>query len=62
MAAHEFRHNICTFLDFGVGVYADETSGRPAESKLASLGQFNLATLAGKPATAPETWAAVLAA
>ena len=25
-------------------------------------GQFNLATLAGKPATAPETWAAVLAA
>jgi transposase-like protein len=25
-------------------------------------GQFNLATLAGKPATAPEIWAAVLAA
>src|ERR1700746_1480727 len=25
-------------------------------------GQFNLATLAGKPATAPETWVAVLAA
>ena len=25
-------------------------------------GQFNLGTLAGKPATAPETWVAVLAA
>jgi hypothetical protein len=25
-------------------------------------GQFNLATLAGKPATAPEIWVAVLAA
>jgi len=25
-------------------------------------GQFNLATLAGKPATAPESWVAVLAA